>query len=558
MSEEKPKREFIFATYTKNRIDDTRDLLVVKEHLHYPNGEIKPNLRHIENYPRTFYITKPEYRDHEQKKEFEYLDKLDEHQCIQAQLVKKASRALGMWGCYKPAQVGNSPYLYGSDVSTPTILAHSYKAKDPTLSSPAKLAVNDYETDMIKGDGTIIIGTISCKDKATVSIRRDFLDKNNLPQDEKVLIPLVRKRIDELIGKHLKARNVDLDIKIRDTNVHVVKDCLDSAHAWKPDYVGYWNMGFDMDHMTLACNMHNVKPETIFCDPSVPPEYRSFRYIKDKPIKRKADGTTIAKHWADLWHKVITPASFQFVCMMAFYKHNRVREQQLNSYSLDAVLKRHTDVEKLKLDEVDAIDQKDWHVIMQRDHPLEYIAYALFDVISCEILDETTNDIAQALRPALRISEVTSLKSTPKQRSDGFHFTLLEEGKVIASTGETMVEPYDRHTPASTGWIVTLPAELEFEMGVSLINEYPDLETNVVTHSLDSDVKSCYPTAGAVLNVGKSTSRVEVCGIMKEDDSKTRRQGINMTALRTNALEIARDLYNYPDPEDVLEAFMRQ
>lgn len=93
-------------------------------------------------------------------------------------------------------------------------------------------------------------------------------------------------------------------------------------------------------------------------------------------------------------------------------------------------------------------------------------------------------------------------------------------------------------------------------MGINLINEYPDLETNIVTHSQDSDVKSCYPTAGSVLNVSKGTSRVEVCGVVDQGDSLTRRQGINMTAIKVNALEIAKDLYNYPDIDDVLKEFI--
>ena len=453
MSENTPRREYIFSTYVRNRNNDMEDCVFVKEHLHYPDGTIKPNLRRIKNYVRPFYVTKPMYRDHQQKKEFEYFEKLDEYRCIQSQLVRKASNVLGMYGCYKLSQVANSPYIYGCDVDTTTLIAKEYLDNEPTLTSPAVLAVGDYETDMLSKDGTIIIGTISCKEKATVSIRRDFLQKNNLPTDDDELITLVRKRMDELIGDVIKERNIDVEIKIQERNVDVAKDVLGSAHKWQPDFLGFWNMSFDMDHMVLACKLNNIDPALLFSDPSIPMEYKNFYYRKDLPKKTKSDGSTSVKHVADLWHIVKAPATFQCVDMMSFYKHNRVREQQLNSYSLDAILERHTNISKLKFKEVEGLDPKDWHVVMQRDYPLEYISYALMDVIACEILDEVTRDISHALRPAMRISGVDKLKSVPGQRADGFHFTLLEEGKVIGSTAETMEEVYCRHVPKSSGWI---------------------------------------------------------------------------------------------------------
>ena len=51
--------------------DNPNDLTLVKENIHYKDGTIKPNVRLIKNNKRDFYITKREFRNHSDKKEYE-------------------------------------------------------------------------------------------------------------------------------------------------------------------------------------------------------------------------------------------------------------------------------------------------------------------------------------------------------------------------------------------------------------------------------------------------------------------------------------------------------
>lgn len=547
------KREFIHASYARSNFNYEDDLLMVKEKIHHPDGRIEPNVRFIKNYQRDYYITKPEFRDHEQKKEYEFMTKLEKHTTNQAKLAKEAARRLDMWGVWKLSDVSESPFLYGSDVSTPTLVQKEYETRWPNLHTPATMAVNDYETDMLGGDGLMIIGAQTMKEKATLAIRRSFMDKLNLPKDEDELRRLIYECMRKNYGEVLDERGIGIpEIVFVDTPSQVAAHCLKRAHEWKPDFLAYWNMAFDINHMIAACAHDGVDPASIFSDPSVPEEYRTFRFREGKLKKIKADGKSYTQHHCDLWHVVTAMSSFYFVDKMCFFKHNRVGDGMRSSYSLDSVLADYTNVKKMRVEGVDEEDMAQWHRTMQSDYPIEYCAYALFDCISPEILDEKTGDISKSIRSAAGITELSRIKSTPSQAADDYHFVLLEQDKVICSVSSDMTEELDKHTPSIGSWIVTLAAELEYKMTIPVNNEYPNLITNTVTHCLDVDVKSCYPTAGSVCNVGKSTNRLEVCGLVDGDDTLTRRHGVNLTSAKTNALEICNDLMGYPDLEVLL------
>lgn len=559
------KREFIHAAYTRNSGEFGKDLLTIKEHIHHPDGTITPNVRLVYDYERTFYITKKPFRDHKQKKEYELMEKLDVYHCTQAAMTYRAKRLLDMWGARTLTDIGESPYLYGTDITTPVLMAHDYSVKWPGLFTPATVAILDYETNVLDPRpgmmGKIVnIGSYAFKDKVTVVIHKDFLDKNNIPihtrPDE------VEKEIRRLTRIHLEAFILDqftFEFIFVDKPSDVVKTCVNLAHADMPDYVGCWSISADMGFMLDTLADEGIEPEKVFCDKRVPPDYRSFRYIVDVERKEKADGKGMAKHWADLWHKVECPASFKWVDQMAFYKHQRMRDQQRSSYKLDAVLNDHGLGGKVKIPEVEGLDGLDFHIKMQRDFPLEYVVYAIADSAKPLLLDRQTRDLSYGFRGGHGLSEPSRMKSLPKQRVDDFHFVLLEEGKVIGSTSANMRTELDQHTPSPRDWIVALQPELEYELGVNLINEYPCLETNIITHSYDSDIRSCYPMGEATTNVGKTTNRLEVCRLMNQTtDAITRAAGINLTALHTNSIEIVTTTLGWPEPDDLLAEFLQE
>lgn len=150
MSEQKQvTREFRHAIMCNSKIDYDTDAMFVKEILHC-DGKTKPHIRMIENYQRPYWLTKTQYRDHKDKKEFEYASKLDKFYCNQRTLAKRIFKQLNRFnpsGYVGLRDVSASPYVYGTDVTPPVLLAHEYSVRYPNTDSAATLMSCDFEWD---------------------------------------------------------------------------------------------------------------------------------------------------------------------------------------------------------------------------------------------------------------------------------------------------------------------------------------------------------------------------------------------------------------------------
>lgn len=359
------------------------------------------------------------------------------------------------------------------------------------------------------------------------------------------------------LGKYIVERNITPTIEIVNSPAEVVISLMRVAHRVKPDFLGFWNISGDAEHMLKALEDANVDPADVFSDPSVPKEYRFYKWIKDDLYKQKANGNKTPKHVSDLWHKFIAPASFQMICLMAVHRAVRGRDQLRSSYKLDSVLHDYIDVGKLKFNGI-AEDLTDlaWHKEMQRYHKIEYIVYMAFDGLSEELLDEKTQDISISTRPLLGFSELTRMKSNPGKLADDMHFNVLPKGKVIGSTGPDMSTPLDSFTYDVNGWVLTLSSDLVYDIGLNLINEHKNVKTNISAFVFDVDVASAYPTTEITNNVGKTTCQIETCGIKGLSVKESRAFGINLTNVKGNCLQLARDAYGFPHLDVLLEKFL--
>lgn len=450
MSYKEIKREFVFGTYSKSRRSDIDDIIAVKEYLHYPDGRVEPNFRIINNYEKKFYVTKKEYRDHEQKKEFENIAKCEEYTSTQAGLLKKASKVLNKYGTRTLRELASSPYLYGIDVSTPTLLHVDYRTRWPGLSTNSSLAIMDYETDVVNEDsiGKVICGSITYKHRVCIAIYEDFY--NSCGKDT---LNKLHEKFNYYLEEYVNSRKLELEVVVCRTRGKVVVELLKRAHQWKPDFLGFWNMGFDIKKMIETLDDEGISKEMAFSDPSIPDEFKYFRFKEDQPAKMKSNGQQMSKHFADYWHAIITPASFYCVDLMCLFKRLRIREKQRNNYSLDAILETEIGIRKLKFKETDHLVKLDWHIAMQSEYKIEYLVYNIFDCISVELLDEKTGDVAKGLRAAADISEISILNSNPRRLSDDRHFVLREAGNVITSVSSDMTEELDLKTPNMKNWI---------------------------------------------------------------------------------------------------------
>jgi hypothetical protein len=459
------------------------DLHFIKEVAHTESGERIPTTRIISNFKRPFWVTRKGHQNHKSKKEWEDESKLIVGQCTQTELAKAAARALGE-GWKRDVDLRSlsaSPYLYGTDIPSTAIIKYNYGKRYENLNTRYSVAVFDTETDVLFGTNEIIMATITHKSRVHTAVVRWFLD--GVADPERRIEEAMKIHLDEYIQK----RGLVCTVEIVDSPVEAIRSCANVAHELKPDFFAMWNMDFDVSKMIEACEKEGVEMKDIFCDPSVPHAYRFFKYKQGKKQKVTASGKITPIKPAAQWHVVTCPASFTFIDAMCVFKQVRTGKPEEQSYSLDSILNKILGIRKLKFDDVFEEDYPSvragslpWHQIMQRDFKIEYIIYNRFDCISVEVLDEKTKDLSLSLPVFAGVSDFAVFNSQPRRMAERLHFYVLEKfQKVIASTSGEMTEELDSDTYDLAGWIVTLPAHLVTEQGLKIIQEYPELATNI-------------------------------------------------------------------------------
>lgn len=550
------------VVYAQSSDNPNDDLLLVKEVIHTKDGQHLPRLRQIKNYQRPFYVTKQAWRNHKDKKEAERIEKLQRFQCNQAQLAMKIQLALGERMANprkKLKDVCSSPYVYGADILPTTYLKSKYRDKWKDLASRNKVAVLDTERDVVFGTNETIIVTLTMGDKKYIGIVKWWADRIANMEGE------INSKFKSLLSKITVASKKDKNVRepydvpaqrgdklivfMGERPGDIVAEALRLSHKWMPDFMAIWNMDYDIPHIIAALESAGYDPKDEFSDPSVEPEFRRFWYKQDKLIK-ETNSKSISKHPADLWHVVYTTAGYYIIDAMCLFKKIRVASGNEPDYTLDGVLSRHVGTQKLRIPEADQYGGLKWHQVMQKDFPVEYCVYALFDCISVEMLDERTNDIGLTISVLMESSGYDYLPSLPRRVVDVLHNVWEKRGWIPGCVGADITSTLDEDVVGLDGWICTLNSYCVVKNGLFCISEVPELQTMFRVQTNDADILQAYPTGGVISNGSKATTAIEVIDIEGVDDLTRRRQGINLTGGATNAVEIAVELAGCPSFED--------
>lgn len=550
------------VAYAQSSDNPRDDLLLVKEVIHTKDGQHHPRLRQIKNYQRPFYVTKPVWRNHKDKKEAERVEKLQRFQCNQAELAMKIQLALGERMANprkKLRDVCSSPYVYGADILPSTYLKSKYRDKWKDLASRNKVCVLDTERDVVFGTNETIIVTLTMGDQKFIGIVKWWADRIANMEGE------INSKFKSLLSKITVASKADKDVQepydvpakrgdklivyMGERPGDIVAEALRLSHKWMPDFMAIWNMDYDIPHIINALESAGYDPKVEFSDPSVEPEFQRFWYKQDKLIK-ETNSKSISKHPADLWHVVYTTAGYYIIDAMCLFKKIRVASGNEPDYTLDGVLGRHVGTQKLRIPEADQYGGLKWHQVMQKDFPVEYCVYALFDCISVEMLDERTNDIGLTISVLMESSGYDYLPSLPRRVVDVLHNVWEKRGWIPGCVGADITSTLDDDVVGLDGWICTLNSYCVVKNGLFCISEVPELQTMFRVQTNDADILQAYPTGGVISNGSKATTAIEVIDIEGVDDLTRRRQGINLTGGGTNAVEIAVELAGCPSFED--------
>lgn len=482
------KYECRFAVYVDPPEENAPDMHLLKLIKHDEQGNRIPEVKLVYNYQRPFWLAKKGQRNYSQHKEWENKENLVEGKSSQSKLIQNIARANGMpWFKGNMKKLCESPYIYGAEILSTALIKKAYAERFPDLQTPFTVSVADVETDVIHGTKEIIMMTITYKEKVFTAVAKCFVEG----------ITNVNAKFTEKMHHYLSdvltARNIKFEMVVVDNAMEVIRAVFAEAHKWRPDFMTFWNMDFDIIKIVEVCDKYGVDPKEIFSDPIVPKEYRYFKYKQGPSKKVTASGLVTPIKPAARWHTVYTPASFYVIDAMCVYKQTRVGKQEKQSYALDAILKEEKLAQKLKFKEADHLTGLAWHEFMQANYKIEYIVYNVFDCIAVEQLDEKTKDLAFTMPLFSGYSDFENFKSQPRRAVDNLHFYCLTKDKVIGVTPqiakhknqkdeveeEEEVEDMDSETLGLEGWIITLPAHLIMENGLKCIEEFPDLHTNI-------------------------------------------------------------------------------
>lgn len=544
------------------------DYHLVKENIHFKDGTMKSYTHFIENYEMNYWVTREAFaKKHKSKKEWEKLERLQKFKCTRSKYIEHAARTLGNYRVFNKSKIpgnkpwfkeetalkrelGNSHILYGADIETTSLIKHRYRENFKEEETPLTVACFDVETDMVVGHGKIIMATLSFKDRVITAVTKEYLA--GIPDARKV----VTKRFHELLEKDITDRKIKWELAIVNNDLQVIQACFAKAHEWSPDIVAIWNIDYEMTEMIKMAENHGVDLKDILSDPNVPKEYRFFEYHRGKNQKVTENGKVTPIKPAQRWHTVFVPASFYFLDAMCVYRQIRTGQAEEPSYALDRIMRKHLDRGKLEVEGAEHTDGPDWHILMQTDFKVEYIAYNAFDTIGMELLDEVLDELNIALPMQVGISDWRNTNSQPRRVCDELHFHCLKHKHVVGTTGNEMGDEFENLTIGLNDWITMLKPHPVQDNGMAIIAEYPHIRTNVHLHTGDLDVKSSYPFGECVFNISKENTRLELIDIEGISEYDRRMQGLNLSGGPTNAVEIVTTLFSGPTMNQMLDRFI--
>lgn len=575
MSETKPKddilrREVRFSWHLPKR-DDRPDYHYVREDVTYKDGRVEPRAYFVKDFQRPVWTTVPAARNHKDKKEFELRDNLLKRDCTQSDINRVVAGMLGQPHLANtPDVLKSSPYVYGYDITSTSLIKLQSLRRNNFIQSKFSVAAFDIETDIHTEE--ILMATVAMKDKVHVSMVKKFVKNIGDPT----------ARIQKALEKYLPDyAQIPIKITYHDNEVDLLKAVFKTANLWKPALLVIWNMDFDIGRIMDRLKLANVNPIDVICDQSIPRQMRVCRYRQGLKKKVTASGVVKPINPSLQWHTLIATTPFYVIDAMCVYRQLRIAKQEEPSYSLDAILTKELKKTKLKFEEANEYKGAKWHIFMQTNYPVEYTVYNIFDCLGMLELDEKTNDLASTMPAFAGITDFQKFNSQVRKISDAMFLFGLERGKIIGTVGKIDKpeeeadaddidailsdeddgdenDPSKYQTLGLSGWIQILPQNLLLNEGLQVLEEFPNVTTNLRGLTFDMDATSSYPSCTLVSNASKATCVNELIRVDGVTEETFREQNLSICLGNSNLLEYFEVLFNLPALEEITDELIEQ
>lgn len=490
---------------------------------------------------RPFWVTLPEYRNHEYKKEFEDIDKCEQFLCHDSALTESVANALGVYGYRKNnlKAMCDSPYLYGADIETPVLIKMNYVRNTPPGILPViTRGMLDIESETT-GDKRIVAITFIHEQQIFTAALAEYCrihlgnDKFRTANESDCL-----EVIDKIIGEDLKENNFTLRFTICQSEIALIKWIFDRINECKTDLIGVWNLGYDIPHILFRIEQNKCNPEDIICPTDIDSSYRFVEYKEDKMD---------VQHFTDKWHWFSYAGYSQFIDSMCLYARLRKVSGRESSYALNDIAAKVLGRGKIKFGEI----TNHWYA--QNYKFLDYIAYNINDVILTKLMDDITTD----LNSLINLSGVSLLSQFSRQtvmlRNDAYEYGRAY-GKVPAAAGTNMFTEYDKLQLKAGGAV--LPPNKAAGVTVPVLEE-GNIPSQVAIMAVDCDYSSMYPTTISSFNISKETALSTVIRINGYDQRCVEDLFSMISQPDINAIPICHSYFNLPSYQEMDTLFSK-
>lgn len=556
------KREVRFAVHIP-KTEFTDDYHYVKELVTYEDGSTRPVTRMIRDYLRPVYVTKPEARNHIEKKEYEELDNLVCQMATDSDMYQVAANMLGTPYLGNRRNILNqSPYLYGTDIPASSLIKLESLRRNNFEQSPYTVAMFDVETNP-KND-ELRVASIVREVNGIYEIHA-VVDENWVKEIKDVKAHIM-KDFERSYPNESKVSKVT--INLHNHQLDMIRDIFVVANKWAPDFLGIWNMDFDLNKIILKIlKRYNASPLDYICDQRVPRELRRFEYVEAPDVFVTAGGVHVSKQPADKWHKCYSTTTFHFIDTMCTFRSLRLHKPREYSYALDFILRKYNNTHKLEIEEAKKFSGLKWHLWMQEYRKVTYISYNFGDNIEPLKLDKKTKDLEISLPIFAEATDFNDFGSSNKKAYCSLYEFCLNKG-VMLGVGADMssvyrkyaedpnnpnAETYKHNIFTTRDWIQTLPQDNVLPVGLKPFIDFREVITNARGSTSDVDSVSSYPSCTIAGNVSKTTNVSMLCKIFGFDEHTAKTICLGLIVGNTNTLEWGSELFNLPTPEEILD-----
>jgi len=520
-------------------------------------------IEYIKNPKRSFWITKPEFRDKRSPRYFNYnkecekLSNLDEYKCYNYELKPTIRKVLGLppvWNEWK-SDLFKNPHVFGADIPIEVLIKKYYNEKCSGRISKIAFGSLDLETSVLPQtfEQIIIFSFVDHNKNLYISVYRPFI-KDAMVDDE--VTAHVNKLLDKLKTKEM---NIKIFVSYFDTEAEVIKDGLKNLHESKVTICGIWNIDFDIPRLFKRMGALGLNPTDLFNSPDTPKEYRTWEYVgngtkiimaDDLSVNIRRDQTKKKKkgHIMDKWRLLLTGSRVAFIDSALLYARVRKTSERKASYKLGYTTEQELDMSKLQFPQ--GLD----HFEMQRDNFTDYIAYGGLDPVLVLLLELKNKDVLTLLGD-IGNSRLRDYAYPTVTLRDDLHGYYLSNDLIGGCAGGDMSGKFDEHLHSRGGAV--LPTDRFNGTGLCVLEEAPEVETLIRRAVGDLDVKAMYPTIADKFNISKGTKvstciGIEGCGkdIIVQEQTMEKCFGW-MTSPKANAILFCNEFFNLPNTTEM-------